>query len=450
MITRELGEAARREAAEQSAWELFREVLPPKLLNEMEPKAPQAAYTPWVVTWLLVYQRLHQNATLNAAVSAFTQRFDPQALPDCKRAREGTLSANPGAYCQARGDLDVRVLHWAVDNSYDTLVETYAPSWADRRAFLLDGSTVQLAPTPALRAAYPPASNQHGTSAWPILHLVVAHELQSGLSPRPQFGPKYGDDAVSELALAVRLLLRLPGGSIVLGDRNFGVFAFAWAAATTGHDALLRLTRERFAALVKKAERAGRGKWRLSWRPSVWDRKAHPDLPQDAEVEGWLHEVKVSEGLTLWLFTTVAAKGRELAGLYHKRQDVETDIRDLKVTLKLDQMRGKSVAMVQKELLAGVLAYNLVNQVRRLAAGRLSIEPRRLSFAGVWSLVVSFTSGLLEGTAAEAEARFERLLRAAGQRKLPNRPQGRSYPREVLPRGRKFPTRKRDQDAAPP
>jgi hypothetical protein len=324
------------------------------------------------------------------------------------------------------------------------LRDSYPPSWRGRRAFLLDGTTVQLTSTPGLRAAFPPASNQHGSSHWPILHLVVAHELASGLAAFPEYGPMYGPQATSELALAQRLVRRLPAGSILLGDRNFGVFAFAWAARQAGQDVLLRLSRTRFASLRKKARPVGPGKWAVTWRPSRWDRQAHPDLPAEAEVVGWLHEVAVTEKLTLWLFETVDGTGADMAGLYRQRLDVETDIRDLKITLQLEQMRGKSVAMVEKELTVGLLAYNLANQVRRLAAARLSVPPRRLSFAGTWSLLKGFLAGVLEGkSAAQAEAEFERLLKAAGQRKLPNRRPGRSYPREVIARRRKFPVRKR-------
>ena len=61
-------------------------------------------------------------------------------------------------------------------------------------------------------------------------------------------------------------------------------------------------------------------------------------------------------------------------------------------------------------------------------------------------LGVSMTCSCFDRSTAEAE--FERLLRAAGQRKLPRRAKGRTYPREVIPRRRKFPTRKRAQNTA--
>ena len=43
------------------------------------------------------------------------------------------------------------------------------------RAFLLDGSSMRAPHTPELCKAYPPGSNQHGESHWPLLRVLVAH-----------------------------------------------------------------------------------------------------------------------------------------------------------------------------------------------------------------------------------------------------------------------------------
>ena len=431
--------------------DLFGRLLPADALNALDPRGPQAVYTPWVVLWLLLYQRLHGDASLSDAVAELVLRFPPAALPDCKRARERTLSANSGAFSRARTRLAPGVLDWAAEHVFDSLVEAYPPTWRGRRAFLLDGSTVTLAPTPALQAAFPPASNQHGRSHWPVLHLAVAHELASGLALPPEYGPMYGPQAVSELTLAQRLLPRLPPQSLLVADRNFGIFAFAYAAVQAGHGVLLRLTRPRFEALRRRARPVGEGKWALTWQPSRWDRVAHPDLPAGAEVRGWLYEVGISDRLTLRLFCTEDGTGAEMAGQYRYRWGVETDLRDLKGTLSLDRMSGKSEAMVEKELAVALVAYNLASQVRRAAAARRRVEPRRLSFAGVWGLLKAFLAGAAEPKPeAQLQEEFERLLRAAGQRKLPRRPEGRSYPREVIPRRRKFPERKRTQQVPAP
>lgn len=426
------------------AWDLFQSVLPPQFINSRDPRAAQAVYTPWVVLWLLVFQRLHGNATLNDAVTEFLTRLAPEALPDKPRAVGGGLSANTGAYSNARQRLDVEVLRWAADSAYGSLVADCPPSWRGRRVFLIDGTTVQLPHAPELLAAFPPASNQYGPCHWPILHLAVAHELASGLAATPEYGPMYGPGARSELSLAVGLLDRLPPGSILLADRNFGIFLFAYEAARRGHGVLLRLTKARFEALRKKATRDEGGDLTLQWRPSRKERQAHPGLPEDAEVKVRLVEVQVSEKLTLWLVTTVAGTAEELAGLYHRRQDVETDIRELKQSLALARVTARTEAMVAKEVLAALLAFNLSIQVRRLAAEKAGVPARQLSFAGTLSLVKGLAQTLREGKSVkELQDDFEKLLRWVGQRKVPKRSKGRSYPREVIGRRSPFPNRKR-------
>lgn len=417
-----------------SARDLFRELLSPEFLNGLRPPSPTAVYTPYIVVWLFIFQRLHANASLADAVAEFLTQF-PQHGKD--------VSANTGAYSQARTRLDIALARTVADHVTAALLAPTPPSVRPRRVFILDGTTLQLTHTPELRAEFPPASNQHGSSHWPTLHLLVAHELDTGLALRPEFGPMYGPRATSELALALRMIPRLPPGALVLADRNFGVFALAHGAQSSGRGVVVRLTQKRFASMRKSARPEEPGRWALTWRPTRWDRTSHPQLDPAAAVAGWLHEVRASPELTLWLFATCPESGHELAALYRRRLDVETDIRNVKQTLAMDRLTGKGSAMVEKELVLGVLAYNLVNQVRRLAAHQAGVEPRRLGFAGVWSLVKALLSAMTDSSSDEDwERRFEQVLRWAAQRKLPPRATQRSYPRTIIPKRARFPKRK--------
>lgn len=412
-----------------SARDLFRRLLSPELLNGFRPPSSATVYTPYIVVWLFVFQRLRANASLADAVAEFLTQFP---------APGEHVSANTGAYSQARTRLDVALARTVADHVTAALLEP-APA---RRVFILDGTTLQLTHTPELCAAFPPASNQHGASHWPILHLLVAHELNTGLALRPEFGPMYGPEALSELALARRMIPRLPPGALVLADRNFGVFAVAHAAQSSGRGVLVRLTEARFRAMRKSARLEEPGRWALTWNPTPWERKSH-GLGADARVTGWLHEVRVSPELTLWLFATCSDPGHALGALYRRRLDVETDIRNVKQTLAMDRLTSKGASMVEKELVLGVLAYNLVNQVRRLAAGRAGVEPRRLGFAGVWSLVQALLGAVAESTSDEDwEEQFERLLCWAAQRKLPRRATPRTHPRTIIPKRSRYPKRK--------
>jgi hypothetical protein len=98
--------------------------------------------------------------------------------------------------------------------------------------------------------------------------------------------------------------------------------------------------------------------------------------------------------------------------------------------------------MMEKELLAAMLAYNLVRAVMCLAARKAGIDSRQLSFTYACNLVQGGIAGVLAGpTHAVQIERMERLVDLVARCKLPNRTKRRSYPREVWGRGRAFPSR---------
>jgi Transposase DDE domain len=420
---------------------IFHKLVPAQGLNALQAPNSRVVYTPWIVAWLMVYQRLNGGATLADAL-AEVAHLDDDLLPDNKRTRERSLSSNTGGYSRGRKRLAVAIMEAAADKVTASLIDQAPPSLGDRRVFVLDGSTLSLAPTNALRQAFPPGKNQHGESHWPVLRLVTAHELSSGAALRPEIGQMRGPKAVGEVELAAALLARLPIGSVLLGDRNFGIFASAWQAQQAGHDFLWRLTKPRFLSMQRKARLVGPGEWELVWKPTPHERREHPHWAADAAIPVRLHEVRISDKLTLWLVTSLGEAGVVLAEVYRGRGHIETDLRDLKHTLSLEEIRGQTPEMVRKELAAATIAYNLVVLIRRLAAARAKVEPRRLSFRRVWSLVKGLLQQPLErADPAKIEQRVDQLLRMAGQCKIPNRP-GRNYPREVIGRRSKFPQRR--------
>ena len=429
-----------------AALDQFRKLVHPEMLNALQPSGPATVYTSWVTVWLLIYQRLNRNASLQSAVAELLKIAG--AISQNKRVREGTLSSNTGAYSRARLRLKTTVADAVADHVFETIVQSTPPSLGDRRVFVMDGTTLSLPSSEPLRRRWPPGTNQHGAGTWPICLLVVAHELASGAAIRPEVGAMYGPDADSELALATRLIPRLPAKSVLMADRNFGVFGFFHAAVAAGHDVLARLTEPRFQALKRSAQSVGPGEWSLCWEPTRFNRKTDPSLPADAKVQVRLHEFVGFSGKILGIATTSTADVKVLAKLYAKRWAVETDIRQFKRTLVGDALSGRSVEVILKELAIAMVSYNLVVQVRRIAADRVKLPPRRLSFTGVWSLVANILLSPNEWTAEEWQRRFEGVLRGAVQRKLPNRPD-RSFPRTVIPRGRKFPERPRPKKDEP-
>jgi hypothetical protein len=420
-----------------SAVELLRKLIPEEDFPAYSlDLSPATVYTTLVTLWMLTLQRLGGGKSMEAVVKDLLTHHR-SLLPDNKRVREGTLSFQSGTYSQARKRLPLETVQRFAEQVSQSLVERSPPQFGGRRAYVIDGTTMTLAPTGSLREAYPPATNQHGETVWPVMMLMVAHELQSGCALIPEFGAMYGPQRTSEAKQAAALAHRIPADSLVIADAGLGIFSVAYALTGAGHQILFRLTKSRFKALSRRAEVVDRTAhsvcYRLSWTPSTKDRQTSPDLPEEARLEVLLHAVELENGETLYLVTTLEVPSHVAAEYYGRRYDVEHDIRDMKVSLGVEQIRAKSDAMVQKELLCSVVAYNLVVQLRREAAKAAGVEPRRLSFTGVWTTMQVCLLQQPPCSWSEWKTRYERAIEIAASHKLPHRP-GRSHPRRAHPR----------------
>ena len=425
--------SAQAEAEFDRAFERVQQVVDWPQLDQEYPVRGNAVFINSVVLLMLLYQRMCPDKSLEAAVKKLLETM-PSILPNNKRVLEKRLSSDSGGYAKARRRLPLAAAQWLTEKVSQALINAAAPSLRDRRVYFFDGTTITLAPEPALRKAYPPASNQHGAGAFPVALLAVAFELESGAAVLPEIGAMYGTNAVSETALVRNLFWQLPPGSVVMGDAGFGIFAVAQEAQQTGHDFLLRLTASRFHAMVRKAQLIeqtdNRQTYSLKWHPSDHDRDSHPELSPDVVLEVRLHEVRLHDSLTLFLVTSLPESAEVLSELYRHRGDAEIDIRNFKVVLKAETMRVKSVEMFQKELWMSLVAYNLVNQFRREAAQLAGLASRKLSFKRVLTTFRIFLLEKLFTTAANWREGFRRALSYAMKDKLPNRP-NRSYEREA-------------------
>ena len=373
----------------------------------------------------------------------------------CKRVRDwreqGKIpSSNTGAYNQARQALPLSIVQKSCDHVFQQLLTQMVDPASERSpgAFLLDGSSIRLAHSPELCDTYPPGSNQHGEAHWPLLRVLVGHDLRTGLAMRPEWGSMHGPQAVSEQALLEKVIDRLPSGSTVMGDANFGVFSVAYAATQHGHPVLLRLTASRARRLAKRALHDGIDR-EVLWKPSRYDRSRHPDLPADASVRGRLRvrEVQPDNGgaaFLLALFTTTSLTMEEDFALYGQRWAIETDLRTLKSVLHLEQLTCTTSDMVAKEIVMGITAYNLVRALIGLASQNSGIPPRGYRFTKVRRILEAFGPALANASNPQETQRvLDQIMICVQQSKLPRRRRKRPpYPRKIWKRGETFPTRK--------
>lgn len=422
---------------------LFKRLLPSQVIAELVAATGKRFYhrlfIPLVVLWGFTFQRLNPDHSCDAAVSYLASGAADELCPNLSTR----MSDNTAAYCKARARLPLSVIQGALRHTARALHTALgeAATWHGWRVGLLDGTTLRLPAEEALIRHYGRPSNQRGESHWPLLRCVVGFDLYSGAAVAVAEGP-YRE---SEQTLAASVLTEAGAGWVWIGDGNFGVYRIVQVAHHVQAQVLLRLTRTRAKALAGRALHPGEDIL-VAWSPSPAD-TLEPDLPA-VSIVGRLIYVRLERPgfrpKALYLFTTLTDREEyplvELVQLYGRRWEVELDLRHVKTTLDMQDLSGKSVAIVQKELLAGLLTYNLVRGLMGLAARQVGLSPLVLSFARCWRRIVDTARAMQPGaTPAEIAATLERLLSRLARCRLPRRKKYRVEPRAVWGRPQRFP-----------
>ena len=431
----------------KSLCEVFQHLVSEEFLHWAEQhvgyKPRRGIFSTALIVWLMIFQRLNPSHTLSRAVAELKAGKVDELRGDGKRVREGRISGNTGGYSKARSKLPVELVRLIAEQIFSSLMPPDQAEllWYGHRIFGVDGSVIDLAPeSAALHQAFPPGGNQKGRCRTPVVQIVVGHDLVTGMATPPQWGPKYGKEATSEQALLHKLIPSLPTGSVIVGDRNFGVFSVAHWLSQTGHPVVLRLTIDRVTRVLGKAPHHSMDE-QVVWTASDHDRRAHPELTKESQVEGriivvHLHRRGERQPTKLYLFTTLPLPAAAVIELYGRRWCLEDDLRSLKRTVHMYKLTAKTTANVEKDLLLGVAAYNLVRTTITTAAQRLALAPRSISF-----------SRALEAIDANAELLFysaeprhlEQFLDNFKYLKLRRAKHKLTEPRMVLPRKRKYP-----------
>ncbi len=430
-------------AISSNVLQLYRKVLSPRRVRTVVRRQRGRAWAPLyklsVLLWLMINQHLESSGTLAQAVGRAARGELGRLLPARQRRR---MSLRTGGYCRARQRLPLAVMKTVIQYLTKQLHKLLSESepGLGRPVYIMDGSSLRLPHKPKFVKNYPPARNQHGQSHWPVMRVAVLHEARTGLATEVAHGPMYGPKAVSEQSLIEQLLHYVIAGALILADRNFGIFATAFAVTRRSCDALLRLTKARAIPLTGGRLQPGTEQ-SIVWRPSPWDRRQHPELPNEAEVRGRVLVCSLPGFREpLYLFTTLELPAAEIVRLYGLRWNIETDLKSLKKTVHLQPMTVTSEGMIEKDLLAAIAAYNLVRTVICLAARQANLHPRELSFTQVLYLVQPFAAALWADTdSPKARQELKWLIRAAASCKLPKRPHRRSFPRSVWAQGYRYP-----------
>jgi DDE family transposase len=322
----------------------------------------------------------------------------------------------PGAYCQARARLPLAVYRSLLTRVVDAALPHTREAdhrWRGHRVFHVDGTTFSMPDTPQLQKAFGHPHGQARGCSFPAAHLLVLFSASTGLLLDTSAGPLYTGD----VGVAAGMHPHLDAGDVLVGDDAFGTWAHIALLVRADLHGLFPVHHSRIVdftpgrphcpegkGVVEGMPRSrwvkslGRDDQLVEWfkpktRPAWMSERAYADLPESITVRELRRTVTGPAGnpVTLTMVTTLTdpraypAEGdRSLTELRMRRWDVETNIRHLKGTMRLDVLRCKTEAGVRKELVVFGIVYNLVRVVMLEAARRQDVPVARVSFADAY------------------------------------------------------------------
>jgi hypothetical protein len=327
------------------------------------------------------------------------------------------------AWCQARDRLPIELIQQMHRGLIDQVrrdldrhddVGDGAYRWRGHRLSVIDGTSDTMPDTPALREHYGVSGRCREELGFPTAHLMLLLDHRSGLLVDCIDSKINTHDA----SVAPQTHQHLEAGDVVLGDSAFSGYAHLALLLQANLHAILPMHQRRtvdfkpdraFAHPRKGNSRKRKGKphsrvirslgvedqlveyFKPKEKPKWMDDQQWKLLPDSITLREIRRQVK-RDGFRPVLFTIVTTlldpeqyPADELVELRLTRWMVETNIRHLKITLGMKQLKCKTLERIRKERLIFLLVYNLIRIVMLNAARRQRVNVNRISFADALS-----------------------------------------------------------------
>jgi hypothetical protein len=311
---------------------------------------------------------------------------------------------------------------------------------------VVDASTTQLADTKKNQARYPQSGAQKPGCGFPVLKLMVLFSLCSGAVLNVMFGNLHDHD----LRLLHGLWEALKRGDILLGDRAFGEYTtLAALPQWLGVDVVARLHARRkadFRQAQRLAKHDGLFVWHKGYQQSQilsaaqWARLPAPITVRLLRFTATIRGFR-SRRITL-VTSLVDPKlypAQDLIALYARRWRLELCLRDLKTTMGMEQLRCQSPDMAEKEILAYLVAHNLVRCLIAEAVATYRVDMERVSFKGSMDALRQYSNAISQARSQTMRDQlWQDLLLNLARDLVPHRPD-REEPRAIKRRPKPYP-----------
>jgi hypothetical protein len=423
----------------------FAELLPESTIAEAlqaeKIKYRNRLFNPIVTLWAFLAQVLDPDKSCSNAVS--------QVIAWFAGAGSEIPSSDTGGYCKARARLPEKLILRLLGKTAEGLEEKARGQqlWCGRHVKILDGSSVSMPDTQANQAAYPQHSNQAPGCGFPIAKILVMFSLVTGAAITVLV------DALnsSDVTLARQMYFTLKPGDVALADRAFGTYVDLVLVQAQHADAVFRKHQSRKSDF-RRGKKLGIADHIVTWhKPKCCpkDMSAEefghlPDCVSVREVHFLIRQKGFRTKEIIVVTTLLDAKiytRTQLAKLYQLRWEVEVDLRHVKTTLGMDQLRGKTPQMVRKEIYVHLMAYNLLRTLMWEAGITNGVSPLRLSLQGTRQHLHNFMPELIHAGVTKRTKLYQTLLQVIVQQPVPERP-GRVEPRVRKRRPKPFPLMK--------
>jgi hypothetical protein len=413
-------------------------------------KLAHSFWTPALTLWAFLWQVISPDQSCRQVVA--------NVLLSLALSHE-VENMDTGLYCRARAKLPATVLRRLALHVGQGL-KRVAPKdwlWKGRSVTLVDGSTSRLPDTEENQKAFPQPKTQKPGLGTPMIRWVVLIALATAAVEGFAYGP-YAGKETGEMALFRELLENLQPNDVVLADRYYCSYFLVALLQSHGIDLVTRLHHQRKYDF-RRGQHLGEGDHIVVWykpqRPDWMCEELYALMPETIRMREIIRRIdqpgyRVKELIVATtLLDAQEYTADEIVELYSKRWQVEVDIRSLKVTLGMSDLRCKTPFMVEREIWAHLLAYNLIRKVGAQVAQQMKVSPRAVSFKAVKQAILG---GWQPATMLQKAAyvRVQKvMLKLLRKQKVGHRP-GRCEPRavKVRPKPQKLLTEPRQEARA--